>query len=611
MIRNARFVLGILGTIIVSAAEPLPESPAEFDAAYAGLEASQGKTNDSVRLHSLFDLTWRHQMVESPETATYVGYPGLNDRWSQLSAAATVRRHQEVRRPLRVLATIDPGTLTGDDRLYRDLFERSLREQADGDRFPEELLAINQMGGPQQEIAQILALMPLQDSADVENLIARLRGAGSRIAATQVLLRDGLSRGITPAQVTLRAVPQQVLNHIPDDPQVSPLFRPFQNLPASIPEAEKAAIRGRALQVITNEVYPEFRQLHRFLVESYLPGARTNLASTALPDGEAWYAFRVRQSTTTRMSPQEIHELGQTEVKRILGEMERVKAESGFQGTFPEFLTFLRQDPRFYYERGTELLAGYRDISKRVDLELPKFFRRLPRLPYGVLPIPSYSEQSQTTAYYQPGAASFGRPGVFYANTYALNMRPKWEMEALTLHEAVPGHHLQIAIAQELEGVPDFQKNAGITAFVEGWALYSESLGSGMGFYSDPYSRFGQLTYEMWRAIRLVVDTGIHSMGWTREQAIDFFRANSGKTEHDIAVEVDRYIVWPGQALAYKIGELKIKELRAHAEKELGTHFDLRAFHDQLLGKGALPLDVLEPRMREWVKVEKSAVVSP
>jgi uncharacterized protein (DUF885 family) len=587
-----------------------PRSPAEFDAAYARLETAPGSTNDPARLKALFDLTWRYQMVESPETATSVGYPGLNDQWSDLSPAAMARRRQEVRRSLRVLATIDSGTLTPDERLYRDLFERALREQADGDRFPEELLAINQMGGPQQEIAQILTLMPVQTAGDVENLLSRLQGASARIEATQNLLREGLSRGVTPPQITLRDVPQQVLNNIPSDPDQSPLFRPFQSLPTSVPETEQEAFRGRARGILTNAVYPSFRELHRFLTNTYLPGARTNLAATSLPDGEAWYAFRVRQSTTTRLSPREIHELGLAEVKRIRGEMELVMRQSGFSGSFAEFLNFLRQDPRFYYTRGTELLAGYRDIAKRVDLELPKLFGRLPRLPYGVLPIPSYSEQSQTTAYYQPGAASFGRPGVFYANTYALNMRPKWEMEALTLHEAVPGHHLQIAIAQELEGVPDFQRNAGITAFVEGWALYSESLGPGMGLYADPYSKFGQLTYEMWRAIRLVVDTGIHSMGWTREQAVDFFRTNSGKTEHDIGVEVDRYIVWPGQALAYKMGELKIKELRAYAEKELGPNFDLRTFHDELLGKGALPLEVLEPRMKEWVRARKSVVGS-
>src|SRR6185295_9664424 len=291
----------------------------------------------------------------------------------------------------------------------------------------------------------------------------------------------------------------------------------------------------------------------------------------------------------------------------IRGEMDKLIASTGFKGSFAEFLTFLRTDPRFFYDKPEDLLTGYRDIAKRIDPGLVKLFGKLPRLPYGVIAVPAYAEKSQTTAYYNDGSLKAGRPGYFYANTYDLKSRPKWEMEALTLHEAVPGHHLQIALAQEMEDVPEFRKHGGYTAFVEGWGLYSESLGVEMGFYKDPYMKFGQLTYEMWRAIRLVVDTGIHSKGWTRQQAIDYFLANSSKTEHDVTVEVDRYIVWPGQALAYKIGELKIKELRAYATKELGDKFDVREFHDQVLDNGAVPLDILEQRIREWLAARKLA----
>jgi len=287
--------------------------------------------------------------------------------------------------------------------------------------------------------------------------------------------------------------------------------------------------------------------------------------------------------------------------------MDKVIAQTGFKGSFSDFLEFLRKDPRFYYDDAESLVRAYRDIAKRADPELARLFGKLPRLPYGVLPVPAYAEQSQTTAYFQPGSPEAGRPGYFFANTYALNTRPKWEMEALTLHEAVPGHHFQISLAQEMEGVPEFRKHGGYTAFVEGWGLYAESLGTEMGFYKDPYMKFGQLTYEMWRAIRLVVDTGIHSLGWSRQQAIDYFLANAGKNEHDIVVEVDRYIVWPGQALAYKIGEMKIKELRADAAKELGDRFDIRQFHDQVLDNGALPLDILEKRIKEWVAAKQKA----
>jgi uncharacterized protein (DUF885 family) len=315
----------------------------------------------------------------------------------------------------------------------------------------------------------------------------------------------------------------------------------------------------------------------------------------------AWYQVRARASTTTDLTPEQIHAIGLVEVKRIRAAMDSVIAASGFKGSFAEFVQFLRTDPRFYWTTADDLIHASRELMKRIDPELTRLFGALPRLPYGVSPIPSYSERSQTTAYYQPGSPLAHRAGTYFVNTYNLPARPKWEMEALSLHEAVPGHHLQIALAQELEGVPEFRRFGGYTAFVEGWGLYSESLGEELGLYADPYSRFGQLTYEMWRAIRLVIDTGIHTMGWTREQAIDYFKANAAKTEHDITVEVDRYIVWPGQALAYKIGELKIKELRAYSARTLGDRFDVRAFHDQVLGAGAVPLDVLDARIHAWV----------
>jgi uncharacterized protein (DUF885 family) len=278
-----------------------------------------------------------------------------------------------------------------------------------------------------------------------------------------------------------------------------------------------------------------------------------------------------------------------------------VIASTGFTGSFHDFVTFLRTDPRFFFERAEDLLVTYRDICKRADPALTRLFGTLPRLPYGVVPVPPYAEKSQTSAYYEPGSPAAGRPGRFFANTYDLKARPKWEMEALSLHEAVPGHHLQIALAQELPEMPEFRKNSFYTAYVEGWGLYAESLGGEMGFYEDPYARFGQLTYEMWRAIRLVVDTGMHALGWSRQRAIDYFVENAGKAEHDIVVEIDRYIVWPGQALAYKIGELKIQELRARAARALGPRFDIRAFHDHVLGSGAVPLDVLEGRIGEWI----------
>jgi uncharacterized protein (DUF885 family) len=368
-----------------------------------------------------------------------------------------------------------------------------------------------------------------------------------------------------------------------------------------VAEPDRERLRRAAGEAYRAEVAPAYLRLHRYFTETYLPRTRETIALSDLPDGEAWYAFNVRQSTTTGLTPREIHELGLEEVRRIRAEMDRAQAQSGFRGSFSEFMAFLRSDPRFFFERAEDLLRGYRDICKRADPELVKLFATLPRLPYGVVPVPAYAEKSQTTAYYEPGSPAAGRPGYFFANTYDLRARPKWEMEALALHESVPGHHLQIALAQELAAVPEFRKHGFYTAFIEGWGLYAEALGGEMGFYTDLYARFGQLTYEVWRAIRLVVDTGMHAFHWSRERAIAYFEENAGKAAHDIVVEVDRYIVWPGQALAYKIGELRIKELRARASAALGEAFDVRAFHDQVLGSGALPLDVLEARIDSWI----------
>jgi uncharacterized protein (DUF885 family) len=462
-------------------------------------------------------------------------------------------------------------------------------------------MQLTQLGGIQQDIARMLDVAPHNTVKDYEDIIARLNGVPTVVDQTMALLRKGLAAGITPPRITLRDVPQQVKNQLEPDPTKSAFLRPFQKFPVEFSETQKTRLRLAAELALKEKVLPSFTKLHEFIANDYVPGARETIACGDLPDGKAWYEFNARAMTTTKLSPQQIHNIGLSEVARIRAEMNKVIATSGFKGSFDEFLAFLRSDPQFSYTNAADLLRGYRDICKRADPELARLFGKLPRLPYGVKPIPSYAEKSQTTAYYQPGSPDAGRPGYFYANTYDIKTRLTWEMEALTLHEAVPGHHLQIALAQELEDIPNFRKHGHYTAFVEGWGLYAESLGTEMGFYTDPYSKFGQLTYEMWRAIRLVVDTGMHSMGWTRQQAIDYFLANASKNAHDITVEVDRYIVWPGQALAYKIGELKIKELRATATKELGDKFDVREFHDEILGNAAVPLDVLEARIKQWI----------
>jgi uncharacterized protein (DUF885 family) len=561
--------------------------------------------SDSARLDSLFEARWRYVMTEYPEFATYVGYPGQNGRWTDNSLEAIARREREVHRPLRTLHTIDRMRLNPRDRLSYDLFERNLKEEIEGQQFQDEYFAITQLRGPQQDLSHIISAQPANTVPDFEAIIQRLDTVPRVIAQSIVLLRKGLETGITPPKVTLRDVPEQVRNQIVDDASKSPLLEPFTRIPKSITPAEQARLRAAAIASYQRNVRPAYERLLQFLTEEYLPKARETLGMSALPNGSRWYAFRTRVNTTTNLAPEQIHRLGLSEVKRIRAEMDSIIASVGFKGSFADFTTFLRTDPQFFFSDSASLIRAYREISKRIDPGLVTLFGRLPRLPYGVIAVPSYAAASQTTAYYQPGSLSAGRPGYFFANTHDLRSRPKWEMEALTLHEAVPGHHFQIALAQEQEALPEFRKWSLYTAFIEGWGLYAESLGPELGMYQDPYSKFGQLTYEMWRAIRLVLDTGIHSQGWTRERAIEYFVANSAKTRHDIEVEVDRYIVNPGQALAYKIGELKLKELRATAQSELGEKFDIRKFHDAVLGNGAMPLSTLEVQVRSWIAAQK------
>jgi uncharacterized protein (DUF885 family) len=592
------------------AAAAVPPDVVEYGHAFEKFPATKGQGSESERLRKLFDLFWDFQMHASPEYATYVGYPGLDDRWSDSSPESIAfGRHLD---PViqAALASIDRAKLSASEQINYDLAVHHIEESIEGEKFHGEYLQISQLGGPPQGAVQLLSIMPGRSVKDYENMIARMRGIPTVIDQSMALLDRGLKEGITPPKVTLRDVPAQVESLLVEDPMKSPMLKAFQKFPDNVPAADRERLTREATQAFRSQVAPAFRKLHGYLVNTYLPAARESIAMGDLPNGKAWYAYAARVHTTTNLTPEQIHQIGLAEVKRIRGEMDALMAATGFKGSFAEFCTFLRTDPRFFYDKPEDLLAGYRDIAKRIDPELIRLFGHLPRLPYGVIPVPSYSEKSQTTAYYEEGSLAAGRPGEFNANTYDLKSRPKWEMEALTSHEAVPGHHLQLSIAQELEGVPEWRRHDDYTAFVEGWGLYSESLGGEIGLYKDPYSKFGQLTYEVWRAIRLVVDTGMHTMGWTRQQAIDYFKANSAKADHDIEVEVDRYIVTPGQALAYKLGELKIKELRAYSQRELGDKFDVRAFHDHVLGNGAVPLDLLEKNVKAWVAETKAGTTA-
>jgi uncharacterized protein (DUF885 family) len=570
--------------------------------------APAGTTADTVagRLHSLFDSEWERGLRENPLQASYIGDHRYDDRWPDLSSAALARSNAADQTVLETLTAIPADDLDAADRLNRDLFGRIYRDSVAAYGWGLQYLPVTQRRGV-QSAHEVAELLPFATAKDYENWIARLDGVGEYVDQTIALMREGMRRGLTQPRVIMERVPAQIARQVVSDPAASPFYAPFRRMPASLPETEQQRLRSAGLASIEREVVPAFRRLQAFFEQEYLPATRTSVGIWDTPGGAQWYRERVRWFTTTELTPDEIHEIGLREVARIRSEMQTIIERVGFEGSFEEFLVFLRTDPRFRYTDPQRLLEAYLAMSKRVDPLLPQYFGRLPRMPYGVRPIPAESAPDTTTAYYQPPSLDGRRAGFYYVNLYKPEERPTYEIPVLTIHEAVPGHHLQIALAQELGGLPQFRRDFEATAFVEGWALYSESLGEEMGFYDDPYDKFGQLTYEMWRAVRLVVDTGIHHKRWSRAQAIEYFRANAPKSELDIVNEIDRYISWPGQALAYKIGELRIKELRASAAAALGPGFDLREFHDVVLGSGAVPLDVLQQNVERWVRTRTAS----
>ena len=566
------------------------------------MEVDLGKVSESEKFHELLNEEWNKGIVENPEWATRLGDNRFNDKLNDASFEMILERQDDSRTLLQKVELIDRSDLDKEDQLNYDLYINRIKQSIEGYAFQSYLMPIDQMGGIQIGFAGISSYMPFKSKKDYNNYLSRLKAFPEKVSQTIDLMIRGSDSGWLPPKIVLSAVPEQISSQFNAPLDESPLFEPFKEFPESIETDEQQKLIDHVKIVLRDEVYPAYRSLHTYFTEKYLPNCRESIACSELPNGMDYYRYQIRSYTTTDLTPEEIHQIGLDEVARIRKEMSIVINSSDFDGEFDEFLNFLRTDPRFYYDTEEELLDGYRVICKKADAQLPKFFGRLPRLPYGVKAIPDYQATASPTAYYYSGNQKAGRSGYFMANTYKLESRPKYEMEALSIHEAVPGHHLQIALAQELENIPMFRRYAGYTAFVEGWGLYSEKLAEEMGFYEDPYSKFGQLTYEMWRACRLVVDTGMHALGWTRQEAIDFMASNTAKTKNDIQVEIDRYIAWPGQALAYKIGELKIIELRNRAEEKLEHDFNIRDFHDVVLGSGAVPLDILEKHVEEYIQ---------
>lgn len=576
---------------------------AALTASAQGTAPSQGKA-----LHALFDREFKRGLDEFPERATYFGVPGYDDRFADLSPEAVARRKAHARAVVAELRRFDPKRLSAQDRVSRavmlDDLERSVEFAEVYGTLPFEArgegwLPVSPMHGPQLEFPALVKATPFRGVADYENYLKRLDAVPRAMAQLKARMQAGMRAGWMPPAAAMSKVAAQFGPFAGANVEDTPLWKPFESFPAGVPEAERRRLAQAARAALSKRVHPAFADMKTFIEAAYVPAARAELGASTLPAGRRYYELQVRANTTTTLSAQEIHDLGLKEVARIRGEMDKVIASTGFKGSFEEFLEFTRTDPRFFFKTPEARLAAYRDIAKRADAELPKLFAELPRLPYGIRAMEAH--EGDNADHYSSGALDGSRAGFFEANVNNLEKRPSHEMEATLLHETVPGHHLQTARAMELQGLPFFRRVGWYTAYGEGWALYAESLGYEMGFYKDPYARFGALSAEMLRACRLVIDTGIHALGWSREQSIRYLAANSGVHVDFAAAEIDRYIVWPGQALGYKIGELKIKALRDKARAALGSRFDIRRFHNAVLDDGPLPLTVLEARIDEWI----------
>jgi uncharacterized protein (DUF885 family) len=567
--------------------------------------------DEVARLHALFEKTWETRLRESPMFATSVGRHEFDDRLGSMTPADLERRHAQAKAALAELAAIDRAQLPPAEVVNADIFRRQLENAVESYELGDYQMPFNADSGFHTGFSRLAEEVPLKTTKDYENYISRLKQWPRLVREEIALMRMGIARGFTVPRATLAGYEHTMSAHVVDAPEKSVFWKPFEKFPATVPEADRERLRAEGRAAVMEGGVAGYRELLDFFLKEYLPNARTTLAASALPNGKAYYQMKIREFTTLDLTPEQVHEIGLREVDRIGGEMQAVIKSTGFTGDLPAFLQFLRTDPRFYAKTPDELLERAAWICKRMDGKLPSLFKTLPRLPYTVQPVPPDIAPKYTSGRYVGAAYGSTQPGIYWVNTYQLESRPLYNLEALTLHESVPGHHLQIALSRELGNLPNFRRFSYNSAFGEGWGLYSEWLGLEAGFYTDPYSNFGRLTYEMWRACRLVVDTGIHSKGWTRQQAIDYMATRTALPLHEVETEVDRYISWPGQALAYKLGELKIKELRARAEKALGTRFDVREFHDVVLGSGAVPLGVLEENVDRWITSQTARAAMP
>ena len=575
----------------------------------SGVLAAEPPMN--ARLAAFFEAEYQRDLRDHPERATFDGVDAYDDRLTDLRFDAIARRKAHTAEVIATLTRFDARGLNAQDRLSRRLLLDRLALEQSIDALYGTLpfdgiggwLRVSPTGSPMQSLVALSKAMPFRTTHDYENWLKRLAAFPARLDQTVALMRAGMTSGWMPPKAIMARVPSQFDAFIGDDVTANPLYRPFLQFGADVPAADRARLEAEARRVLADAVTPAVLAFRSFVVDTYLPACKDSLSASALPGGERYYALAAQQSTTTLATPAEIHAIGLAEVARIGAEMDALIASLGSDSR-TAFFDRIRSDPRFYYTNGDDMLRDYRDIAKRVDAELPRLFATLPRLPYGVRAMEAY--EGDNAEHYTPGALDGSRAGFFEANVLSLSTRPRYDMENTFLHEAVPGHHLQLARAAELQGLPKFRRQGFFTAYIEGWALYAESLGPALGMYRDPYSRFSALSWEMVRACRLVIDTGLHAAGWSRDQSIAYMMDNAGLQRGFATAEVDRYIASPGQALAYKTGQMKIVALRDRAKAALGDRFDLRAFHDAVLGDGALPLTLLEARIDEWIAAQRA-----
>lgn len=562
------------------------------------------QNNSQAAFNDLLAAIWQYELSVSPQMATSYGIAEYDDKLSDNSPSALAEQDAKWRDFVAQLNAIDKESLDRESQITHYMQLYRLQDYIDSYRFKAHWVPLTSEYGFHRYFDGLPQQMPFTTETHYTNYLARLSALPRYFKNNIMWMKKGLTAGLTQPKVVLEGVEKTVESYLVTDPEKSHFYAPFMQFPQDMSEATKSALQAKARHVIETNITPAFQTYYDFLVDEYIPGARTEIAAKLWPDGEAFYQNRIAHYTTTAMTAKEIHDLGLQEVARIRSEMQTIVDDLEFEGSIDEFITFLRTDPQFYATSAEALLKEASFIAKNIDATLPKAFSYLPRTPYGVAPVPDSIAPKYTTGrYISPGNDK--QAGYYWVNTYALDKRPLYALPALTLHEAVPGHHLQISLARELSTLPEVRQSTYISAFGEGWGLYSEFLGVELGIYRNEYEHFGRLSYEMWRACRLVVDTGMHMFGWTRQQALDYMLKNTALSEHNVKTEIDRYISWPAQALSYKIGEIKIKQLRRQAEEELGEDFDIRAFHKAVLAHGSIPLSVLEENVMMFIKQAK------